>query len=55
MPKPFELAEEALNYMTAKGVFHKDIEWRHLALMLSKNKVTLVPIFIDLTDVYEDK
>ena len=55
MSKPLELAEEALKYMTARGVFHKDIEWRHLALMLSKNKVTLVPIFIDLTDVYEVK
>ncbi|CAL5987826.1 Hypothetical_protein [Hexamita inflata] len=49
--EPLSLVKQALNYMAHKGFFHNDIQWRHLALMISDDQSQLLPIFIDLTDV----
>ncbi|CAL5976386.1 Conserved_hypothetical protein [Hexamita inflata] len=51
LEEPLTLALNAINYMVKKEFFHNDIQWRHLALMISGDQNELLPIFIDLTDV----
>ncbi|KAL0486064.1 hypothetical protein AKO1_001735 [Acrasis kona] len=57
MKNPAKALNEALEAMSRKKMVHKDVEWRHLALLpVKKDQVyTVTPILIDLTRVSAQK
>ena len=55
---PRKIAQKAIENLAEKRLVHRDIEWRHIALLPvidEENQVItkLLPIFIDLTSVTE--